>query len=120
MGEKYLSVNQDGSFGFKDDAINDILDSDIVISDEIYNQFFAEQSQGKQFKVKNSSGATFEEIFEEYMPDPIEREPSDVEILQQQNAQLLLQSAQQAQMINDLQTQNAAIMLQMAQMGGAS
>ncbi|MFT8928541.1 MAG: hypothetical protein ABF969_04310 [Sporolactobacillus sp.] len=50
-------------------------------------------------------------------------QPTDVEILQQQNAQMLLQSAQQAQTISDLQTQNAAIMLQLAQSqpsGGAS
>jgi hypothetical protein len=40
--------------------------------------------------------------------------------LQMQNAQILLNSAQQAQTISDLQTQNAAIMLQLAQMGGAS
>ncbi|WP_100488544.1 hypothetical protein [Sporolactobacillus pectinivorans] len=48
--------------------------------------------------------------------------PNNVELLQQQNAQLLLQSAQQAQTISDLQNQNAAIMLQLAQIqpGGAS
>lgn len=46
--------------------------------------------------------------------------PTDVEILQQQNAQLLLQSAQQAQTIGDLQTQNAAIVLQLAQSQGGA
>jgi hypothetical protein len=49
-------------------------------------------------------------------------EDDPVLTLQQQNAQLLLTSAQQAQMFNDLQTQNAAIMLQLAQLkqGGVS
>jgi hypothetical protein len=113
-------VNDNQLPAFKDDEINQIIDTDIAISDDIYNQFFEQRAQGKQYKVKNMSGTTFEEIFEEYTPDPVKRGPTDVEISQQQNAQLLLQSAQQAQIISDLQTQNAAIMLQMAQMGGAS
>lgn len=52
-------------FGFKHPKINEILPDDIEISDEIYNRFFEEQGQGKQFKVVNKQGTTFEEIFEE-------------------------------------------------------
>lgn len=60
----YLSGNS-LEFGFKHPKINEILPDDIEISDEIYNRFFEEQEQGKQFKVVNKQGATFEEIFEE-------------------------------------------------------
>lgn len=52
-------------FGFKHPKINEISDTDIEISDEIYNRFFKEQEKGKQFKIKNKNGVTFEEIFEE-------------------------------------------------------
>lgn len=52
-------------FGFKHPKINEILADDIEISDEIYNRFFEEQETGKQFRVKNKNGVTFEEIFEE-------------------------------------------------------
>ena len=52
-------------FGFKHPKINEILPDDIEISDEIYNRFFEEQETGKQFRVKNKNGVTFEEIFEE-------------------------------------------------------
>lgn len=53
--------------------------------------------------------------------EEFDQDDNPVVDLQQQNAQLLFTSAQQAQMFNDLQTQNAAIMLQLAQLqpGGA-
>lgn len=60
----YLSGNGLG-FGFKHNKINEILPDDIEISTEIYNRFFKEQENGKQFRIKNKSGVTFEEIFEE-------------------------------------------------------
>lgn len=74
----YLFVNEDG-FGFKVDGIHEILETDIQISDEVYNRFFELQSQGKQFKVKNPQGTTFEEIFEEVIPEPIPQPPSEIE-----------------------------------------
>lgn len=61
---KYLFVSDD-SFGFKADDIHEILETDISISDDIYDRFFTEQAQGKQFRVRDASEATFEEIFEE-------------------------------------------------------
>ncbi|WP_035293758.1 hypothetical protein [Clostridium sp. KNHs214] len=79
------------NFGFKDEAINEILETDIPISNEIYNKFFELQSQGKQFKIKNLQGKTFEEIFEEVIPEPIEplpQEPSPIEKMQAENKQL--------------------------------
>lgn len=58
-------------FGFKHPKINKILPDDIEISDEIYNRFFEEQEKGKQFKVVNKQGTTFEEIFIEVAQDVI-------------------------------------------------
>lgn len=60
----YLSGNGI-NFGFKHHKINKIEDDDIEISDDIYNKFFEEQAKGKNFKVKNKLGQTFEEVFEE-------------------------------------------------------
>jgi hypothetical protein len=72
----YLSVNQDGTFSFKSPEINQILDTDIHISDDIYDQFFQKQAQGKQFKIGNAQGTTFDEIFIEFTPDPVPHPPS--------------------------------------------
>lgn len=58
-------------FGFKHPKINEILPDDIEILDEIYNRFFEEQEQGKQFKVVNKQGTTFDEIFIEVAQDVI-------------------------------------------------
>lgn len=60
----YLSVT-DENFCFKHNKINEIFDCDVEISNEVYHKFFEEQEKGKQFKVKNKFGQTFEEIFEE-------------------------------------------------------
>ena len=53
------------SFSFKHEKINEINENDVLIADGIYNEFFKNQSEGKQFIVKNKNGITFEEIFEE-------------------------------------------------------
>ena len=66
----YLSGNG-VSFLFKHSKINKIENNDIEISDDIYNKFFEEQAKGKNFKVKNKSGQTFDEIFEEVPQDVI-------------------------------------------------
>lgn len=91
---KYLSVDKE-NFGFKDSVINAIVETDIPISEEIYNKFFELQAQGKQFKIKNIQGATFEEIFEEIIPEPVEPgviEPSPIELLTQQIANLAIEN----------------------------
>lgn len=87
---KYIFVNEE-NFGFKDPEINEILETDIPISNEIYNKFFELQAQGKQFKIKNLQGKTFEEIFEEVIQEPVEetpQEPSPIEKLENENKQL--------------------------------
>lgn len=60
----FLSTHGE-TFGFKHPKINEILLEDVEISNDIYNKFFELQGEGKQFKVKNKYGQTFEEIFEE-------------------------------------------------------
>ena len=62
----YIFQNGD-DFGFKSDDIHEITESDILINDEIYQQFFDIQSGGRSLRVKNINGTTFEEIFEEYV-----------------------------------------------------
>lgn len=87
---KYLFKN-DMSFGFKDPEINTIVETDVLISNEIYNKFFELQAQGKQFKIRNINGTTFDEIFEEIIPEPVEplpQEPSPIEKMQEENAEL--------------------------------
>lgn len=65
-----MYLSGDGkTFGFKHPKINTILENDVKISDEIYNEFFKRQEAGKQFKVKNKNGETFEEIFEEFFEE---------------------------------------------------
>ena len=74
---KYLYVISPNEFEFKDDDIHKILDSDIIVSDEIYNKFFQNQEQGKQYKIKNQNGTTFEEIFEEVIKIPTVEVPGN-------------------------------------------
>lgn len=75
---KYLCIIGD-SLGFKVDGIHEILETDVPISDEIYNRFFIEQSHGKQLKIKNINGKIFEEIFEEIIPETLPPQPPSLE-----------------------------------------
>lgn len=88
---KFIGINDLNEICFKDDSINIITDMDEPISDEIYNMFFEQQSIGKQFKIKDIKGATFEEIFEEYQPinEDLDEQPlSETDELKQRVAQL--------------------------------
>ena len=88
---KFIVTNNLNEICFKDDSINIITDTDRPISDEIYAMFFEQQSMGKQFKIKDFQGATFEEIFEEYQPinDVLEEQPiSETDELKQRIAKL--------------------------------
>ncbi|KMT21604.1 hypothetical protein [Clostridium cylindrosporum] len=62
---KYLSIVTDREYYFKDDRINEILPTDISITDETYNTFFQNQCIGKIYKIKKQLGSTFNDIFEE-------------------------------------------------------
>lgn len=86
----YITICENG-FGFKTPDIHIITEEDKCISDDIYNRFFEEQSQGKSFKLKDINGETFEEIFEEYQPtndDLEEQQLSETDELKQRIAKL--------------------------------
>lgn len=87
---KFIATNDLNEVCFKDDSINIITDTDILISDEIYAMFFEQQTIGKQFKIKNIQGTTFEEIFEEYQPEyeSPDSQQSEIDILKQRIADL--------------------------------
>jgi hypothetical protein len=87
----YLAIIN-GDITFKTPEIHEILESDVKISDEIYNRFFELQSQGKQFKIKDMNGTTFEEIFVEVIPDAIPQPKSELEILKETVDILVLSS----------------------------
>ena len=101
---KFMSTNDLNEICFKDDSINIITDIDRMISDEIYAMFFEQQSMGKQFKIKDLQGTTFEEIFEEYQPtndDVNEPQLSETEELKQRVSQL---EAMVEALLNDKQS----------------
>ena len=88
---KFITINDLNEVCFKDDDINIITDKDKPISDAIYAMFFEQQSMGKQFKIKNFNGATFDEIFEEYQltyEDLNEQPTSETDELKQRIANL--------------------------------
>ena len=101
---KFIAINELNEICFKDDSINIITDTDRLISDEMYAMFFEQQSIGKQFKIKNFHGSTFEDIFEEYQPtnDMLDEQPiSETEELKQRVAQL---EAMVAALLNEKQS----------------
>lgn len=64
----YLRIEND-SFGFVTNEIHDIKESDILISEEEYNNFFDLQAKGKQFRLKEmSTGTGLFDYVEEYVP----------------------------------------------------
>ena len=80
----YLHIDEENnSFGFYIEGIHDIdKDKDIPISDEDYNKFFEEQSNGKQYRLKetrqsDNSGGLFDYV-EEYVEqvETLQQEPS--------------------------------------------
>ena len=88
---KFIATNEFNEVCFKDDSINIITDEDVLISYEIYSMFFEQQSTGKQFKIKNLQGKTFEEIFEEYQPeigDSDDQPLSEIDELKQRISEL--------------------------------
>ena len=88
---KFITTNDLSVICFKDDSINIIADTDKLISDEIYTMFFEQQTMGKQFKIKDFQGETFEEIFEEYQPtneDLEDQQLSETDELKQRIAKL--------------------------------
>lgn len=91
----YLRI-ESVNFGFVTQDIHQIIESDIKVYDEEYNRFFELQSQGKQFRLKSiPTGTGLFDYVEEYIPDPLlpaEIPKTELEILENENADLLLDS----------------------------
>lgn len=96
----YLRLIDKDAFGFVTSDIHEILENDIEITEKMHNGFFELQSQGKQFRLKTiPTGTGLFDYVEEYIPDPLP--PAEipkteleikVEILENENADLLLDS----------------------------
>lgn len=113
----YIRIEND-NFGFVVDDIHTILDTDIKISDEDYSRFFDLQYQGKQFRIKNPNRTTLFEIVEEYTPileDTTQEITLEdrIESLEQENADLLLDSAIKDTKIETLENDVADILFEM-------
>ena len=67
----YLRVESD-NFGFVTNSIHEILDSDILISDKDYENFFHYQSSGKMFRLKRDFTNSFKCDGEQNLFDFIE------------------------------------------------
>ncbi|WP_461206938.1 hypothetical protein [Clostridium sp. DL1XJH146] len=85
---KYLSIKEGKSFSFKTNEIHGLpQETDIVISDVLYNEFFKKQSEGICLRLKefHEGEVLFENLFEEYTPQPIEKEKekTELEIMQE-------------------------------------
>lgn len=98
---KYYVRIQEDKFGFVVDGIHEIDEViDHAITQEEYDKFFELQSEGKQFRVKSTTtGETLFDLIEEYTPEPLPPAPSETELLKQriellenENADLLLDS----------------------------
>lgn len=98
--DKYYLRIDNNKFGFITKEIHEIKDTDIEITYEDYNKFFELQSQGKQFRLKEiSTGNMLFDYIEEFIPEIVQQPPTEtailkekVDILEQENADLLLDS----------------------------
>lgn len=93
----YLRINEDNSFGFVVEGIHDILDTDIKITDEEYNDYF-KNNNGKNYRVKNPTGTKLLDIIEEYTKETVIKK-SPIELLIEENNILRQQQFEQDEMI---------------------
>lgn len=79
----YLRIFENKEFGFVIEGVSrDILDTDIPISEDDYTKVFNLQSEGKQFKVKDTpTGDRLFDYIEQFTPDPIILGPTPEERL---------------------------------------
>ena len=116
----YLRI-EENNFGFVVSGIHTILATDIPVSNKDYNKFFELQSQGKQFRIKNPKGKTLFEILEEYTP-VLENTPitpsldERVELLELENAELLLNTVEQEIKVGIIEQDLADLMMEIATM----
>ncbi|SEA16207.1 hypothetical protein SAMN04515656_104155 [Eubacterium aggregans] len=70
--------------GFVVDGIHTITESDVPITDADYNKYFESERQGKVFRMRatpDTQSGLFGYI-EEYVPEPISTQPSEIQPLQ--------------------------------------
>lgn len=78
----YLRLSGSNDFGFIMEGIHELVKGDIPISESDYNKFFDLQSEGKQFKVKDTpTGDTLFDYIEQFTPDHIIMGPTPEERL---------------------------------------
>ena len=120
LNKYYLRIEND-KFGFVVEGIHEIDESiDYAITQEEYDNFFDLQSQGKQFRVKKVvTGTSLFDLIEEYIPEPLPpASPSETELLKQriellenENADLLLDSVNKDMRIEQNETDIADLLL---------
>lgn len=122
----YLRI-EENNFGFVLEGLHEIKETDISITNADYNNFFDLKSIGKQFRLKETpTGKGLFDYVEEYAPeinqvDPVPSETDilkeKVNVLEKENADLLLDSALKDSKIETLQSDIADIMKEMAKGG---
>lgn len=116
----YLRIEKN-DFGFITEDTHEILDNDISITKEEYQEFFDKQFNGLSFKLKEDPiGAGLFDCIEECESETIQQ-PEDisekVKILEEENAELLKDSAIKDMRIEQLENDIADIMKEIA-LGG--
>lgn len=122
----YLRI-EENNFGFVLEGLHKIKETDISITNADYDMFFDLQAKGKQFRLKEvPTGKELFDYVQEYTPEvtPIDPVPSEtdilkekVNVLEKENADLLLDSALKDSKIETLQSDIADIMKEMAKGG---
>ena len=69
----YLRIGNDYNFDFLIDEINEIKETDVFVAEEDFKTFFKGQSEGKQYRLKetrpsDNKGGLFDYV-EEYTPE---------------------------------------------------
>lgn len=87
----YLHIYEDNTFGFYVEGIHNIdKNKNIPISQEDYNKFFEEQSNGKQYKLKDElpeeKGGLFDYV-EEYVQE--QHQDENIEPTQEERLEAL-------------------------------
>lgn len=82
---RYLRIDN-GVFGFVTDEVHEILEADVPITDDEYNEFFKNQSAGKQYKLKAvlDVGLGIFGYVEEFKPEPVQIPKTEIELLQEE------------------------------------
>jgi len=71
---EYVKLLENGEFLLT--TSKDLYEDTIEINEEITAKYFESIKMGKAFSIKDINGETFEDIFEEIVPLPIQEVPS--------------------------------------------